>query len=202
MTIDISKLTMEERRDILWAILPKWVGPLELPDTGADNKRLAVMPLVSDKWVQPGEKHIADISASVNRAFKPHRLIIQEPTYHLEEWRSIPVPTKWWQRKRPDKVEIVTSERVFLRNHWSLDSFFVGDTPAMLKYGVVNGDVFGTEKCLNLDCPTAQLGHIISVRVWHNGPTAVPFRALLLGVVMRSEEQMPFVPHGGLAAVE
>ena len=196
MTIDVTTLTMEERRELLWAILPKWVGPLELPGTGDDNKRLAVMPMCIEKDVAPATD--AGVSAAVNRTFKPHRLIIQEPAYRQHERRS--VPTKWWQRKRPD--ELFDTERVFARNHWTLDSFFVGDSPAMLKYGAVNGDVFGVENCLNLDWPTAQLGHVISFRVSHRGPVAVPFRAILLGTVIKRAEQAPFIPQGGLAAVE
>jgi hypothetical protein len=196
MTIDVTTLTMEERRDLLWAILPKWVGPLELPGTGDDNKCLAVMPMCLDKDVAPGTE--AGVSAAVNRVFKPHRLIIQEIPYTLARWEK--QPTRWWQRKLSDKK--VVDALVMQRNHWTLDSFFVGDSPAMLKYGAVNGDVFGVEKCLNLDWPTAQLGHVISFRVSHRGPVAVPFRAILLGTVIKRAEQAPFIPQGGLAAVE
>jgi hypothetical protein len=192
MNIDVTKMTMEERRDILWAILPKWVGPLALPGTGDENKCLAVMPMVSEKDVLANQE--AGICAMVNRVFKPHRLIIQEVPYTVTRWEE--QPTRWWQRKKPNKP--VTEPRLMARNEWSLDSFFVGDHPILLKVGAILGDAFGLEHCLNFDCPTAQLGQCISFRVCHHGPTAVPFRALLLGTVMKHEEdQMPFIPTSG-----
>lgn len=197
MLIDVTKLTMEERRDLLWAILPKWVGPLELPGTGDDNKRLAVMPMVSSSDVPPNQDTC--IHACVNRPFKPHRLIIQEVPYTFTRYEQ--QSTRWWQRKKPDRQ--VTEARVMMRNQWSFDAFFVGEEPVLLKIGPLLGDAFGPENCLNLDCRTALRGQEISFRVWHHEPTAVPFRALLLGVVMKhDEDQMPFVPHGSLAAVE
>ena len=194
--LDVFKLTMEERRDILWAILPTWVGPLELPGTGDGKKCLAIMPMCSEKPVNPGVQ--VGISAAVNRAFKPHRLIIQEPTYTYRCW--VKVPTKRWHRPRPDVEH--TEERIFARNNWAIDCFFIGDGPAMLKYGVVNGDAFGPVNCLDNDWPTAQLGHIISFRVEHHGLAAVPFRSILLGTVIKREMVTPFEPYGDLKAVE
>lgn len=195
--IDVTKLTMKERRDLLWALLPDWVGPLALPGTGDDQRALAVLPLCSNGLVAPRTN--AEVSRCVNVPFRPHRLILADVPVTTERREPVPVPPRrWWQRRapRPQPDRVVVEHTLLDRRFWSVDSFFIGDSPAWLAYGAVGGDMFAPDGHFDLDCRVAQRGHMVSLRVYHEGPAPAPFRAVLVGTAMR-REQAPFVPVGG-----
>lgn len=193
MTIDVTKLTMEERRDFLLALLPGWTGALTLPGVGDAKRGLAVLPLCSERPVPPcaaGES--VNVGLCVNTLFKPHRLIVLEVPYVVTQCtpQCVPRPRRWWQRRRPDVVMHGEMRVLMLqpRSAWVVDCFFIGDRPAWLGSGALGGEAFGPERPLDLDWPTAQLGHKIQLRVSNRGVAPVPFMALLLGAIVRHEE--------------
>ena len=195
--IDVTKLTMEERRELLWALLPDWAGPLALPGTGDDRRTLAVLPLCSNGLVAPRTN--AEVVRCVNVPFRPHRLVIADVPLIVERREpGVAPPRRWWQRRapRPGPDRVTVEHATLGRRFWSVDSFFVGDAPAWLAHGAVSGDLFAPDGSFDLDCRMAQLGQVVSLRVFHEGPAPAPFRAVLVGTTMR-REAAPFVPVGG-----
>ena len=180
--LDITTLTMKERTELLWSILGNYVGPIEFPEPTNKDRRIGIMPMFTENPIPPGK--FVPVSRYLNRAWKPYRIVVQEVPYTMD--RYVVQPRKRWQKQKPPVRE--TTEHVAERRVWTLDAFFVGDRGCFESCGPVNGDSFAPDKNLECDWPVAHLGQQIAFHVMHNAPVAIPFRALILGMQVRREE--------------
>lgn len=189
---DLSDMTPDEKRQLLFALLEGTVGPVPL----AENSNVWLVPIYSDP-VDP--EKTATIVSRCEALFRPRRLVIFEPEYECVEKTVVEEPVKesglsLFQRERihySSRTEYRKSLRRVPRGVWEISSVLVGNLIQFPTHARLCGDLFGLTNDMQFAGDLCLPGMSITMQVRHSLSDSVVFRGVVLGDRVLHPQEKP-----------